>query len=182
MNKLKKWISGHQVASFFIITFSISWGLGFSWSAVIKQNQFLLLPLIFIATCGPGLAGIIISGVINTQPRQGTRKAFWIAFLAAWFVSTVVYLANSIFIEQTPLSPMVVGLFTIAVSPVAFVIASAYSRIPSVRSYLASLTRPQGVWPWVHGLAVYSSIGDSLIPPQQSAARRVRALCAFPGI
>lgn len=68
MNKLKKWISGHQVASFFIITFSISWGLGFSWSAVIKQNQFLLLLLIFIATCGPGLARIIISGVINTQP------------------------------------------------------------------------------------------------------------------
>ena len=157
MTKLTGWIKRHQIAAFFTLTFAISWGLGFSWGAVLKRDQALLLPLAFITACGPGLAGIIISAVINTQSRQGPRQAFWIVFLVAWFVSVLVCLANLTFIEQFPLSPALVGLFTIAVVPVAFVIASAYSRIPSVRSYLASLIRLRGVWGW-------SLLGLVLIP------------------
>jgi len=148
MNKVTDWIKRHQIAAFFIVTFAISWGLGFSWGAVLKRDQALLLPLAFVTACGPGLAGIIISTVINTQPRQGPRKTFWIAFLVAWFVSALVCLANLKFIEQFPLSLAVVGLFTIAVVPVAFVIASAYSRNPAVRSYLSSLIQLRGVWGW----------------------------------
>jgi uncharacterized protein len=148
MVKFIDWIKHHQVVAFYIITFAITWGLGFSWGAVIKRNQFLLLPLAFVATCGPGLAGILISAVTNTQPRQGSRRAFWIAFPAAWFVSVLVCLANLKFIQQVSLSPAVVVLFTVAAVPVAFVIASTNSRIPSVRNYLASLIRLRGVWGW----------------------------------
>ena len=148
MNKITDWIKRHQIAAFFIITFAITWGLGFSWGAVLQRDQGLLLPLAFASACGPGLSGIIISTVANTQPRQGSRKAFWITFLAAWVVSALVCLANLKFYEQFPLSPVVVVLFTISVVPVAFVIASAWSRIPSVRSYLASLIRLRGMWGW----------------------------------
>ncbi len=148
MNKVTDWIKSHQITAFFLITFAITWGLGFSWSAVLKRDQFLLLPLAFVTACGPGLAGIIISAVTNTQPRKGPRKAFWFAFLAAWFVSALVCLANLKFIEQFPLSPAAVSLFTVAAVPVAFVIASAYSRNPAVRSYLSSLIRLRGVWGW----------------------------------
>jgi uncharacterized protein len=148
MYRLIDWIKHHQVTAFFIATFAITWGLGFSWGAIIQRNQFLWLPLAFVATCGPGLAGIFISAVTNTQPRQGPRKAFWISFLAAWFVSVLVCLANLKFIQQSSLSPAAVGLFTIAAVPVAFVIASAYSRIPAVKNYLASLIQLRGVWGW----------------------------------
>ena len=148
MNKVTDWIKRHQIAAFFIITFAITWGLGFSYDAVLKHGQFLLFPLLFIATCGPALAGIIISAVLNTQPRQGTRKAFWIAFFVAWVVSVLVCIANLKFIEQIPISPKLVGLFTISIMPVPFVIASAFSRNPSLRSYLASLVHLRGVWGW----------------------------------
>ena len=159
MYKLIDWIKHHQIVAFFIITFAITWGLGFSWGAVIKQNQFLLLPLAFVATCGPGLAGILISAVTNSQPRQGPRKAFWISFLAAWFVSVLVCLANSKFIQQFSLSPTAVGLFTIAAVPVAFVIASAYSRIPAVKNYLTSLIQLRGVWGWsLLGLVLFPAL------------------------
>jgi len=159
MNKLADWIKRHQVTAFFIITFAISWGLGFSWGAVLKRDQFLMLPLAFVAACGPGLAGIIITAVTNTQPRQGPRKAFWIAFLVAGFVSALVCLANLKFIEHFPLSPAVVGLFTISVVPVAFVIASTYSRIPSVRNYLASLIQLRGVVGWsLLGLVLFPAL------------------------
>ena len=148
MNRLIDWIRRHQVATFFIITFAITWGLGFSYSAVLKRNQFLLFPLVFVATCGPGLAGIIITAITNTQPRQGPRKTFWIAFFVAWLVSALVSLANMIFIQHIPLSPTVVGLFIITIVPVAFVIASAYSRIPATRNYLSSLIQLRGVLGW----------------------------------
>jgi membrane protease YdiL (CAAX protease family) len=148
MNKLTDWIKHHQIVAFFIITFAITWGLGFSYGAVMNKGQFLLAPLMFVATCGPALAGIILSAVSNTQPRQGTRKAFWVAFFVAWGVSTFVLLANSVFITNTPLSPVLVVIGVVVVVPVAFVISMAYSRIPAVRSYLSSLIRLRGVWGW----------------------------------
>ena len=98
MSKLTDYFKQHQLAAFFILTFAITWGLGFSYSAFYK-GQFLLAPLAFLATCGPALAGIIISAVSNTQPRQGTRKAFWIAFFAAWVVSALVCIASLMFLD-----------------------------------------------------------------------------------
>jgi membrane protease YdiL (CAAX protease family) len=114
MNTFSGWIKHYQVTAFFIITFAITWGLGFSYGAILK----------------------------------GFCKAFWIAFLAAWFTSTLVCLANFTIIESIPLSPAAVVLFMVAVVPVAFVIASAYSRNPSVRSYLASFIQLRGMWGW----------------------------------
>jgi membrane protease YdiL (CAAX protease family) len=114
----------------------------------LNQDQGLLLPLAFLATCSPGLAGIIISAVINTQTKQGSRKAFWVALVIAWGISTLVCLANFTLMEGLSLSLTVVALFTISVLPVAFILASAYSRNPSVKSYLITLIQIRGVWGW----------------------------------
>ena len=86
MNKLTNWIRQHQVIAFFVITFAITWGLGFSYGAVMNKGLFLLAPLVFVATCGPALAGIIVSTVCNTQLKQGSERTYWIAFLVAWIV------------------------------------------------------------------------------------------------
>jgi uncharacterized protein len=147
MNHVADWIKRHQIVTFFFITFAITWGLGFSYLAVYK-GDILLAPLAFVATCGPALAGIIISAVCNTQPREGTKRTHWIAFLVAWVVSALVFLAHNIFINHAPLSLIMVGFTLITVIPVAFVISMAYSRIPTVKIYMASLLRLRGVWGW----------------------------------
>ena len=136
MNKLTQWIKGHQVIAFFIITFAITWGLGFSYS-VFYKGQILVAPLLFVATCGPALAGIIITAVSNTQPRQGTRKAFWIAFFIAWVVAALVCIAGLTVLNHVALSPVVIGFTFVSVVPVAFVIGATHSRIPAVRNYLS---------------------------------------------
>ncbi len=148
MNKITDWIKYHQTTAFFIITFAITWGLGFSYGAVMNKGIFILAPLVSIALCGPALAGIIISVVSNTQPRQGTRQAFWIAFIVAWVVSALVFIANNTFINRAPLSPVLIGFTFIMVLPVALVISAAYARIPALKSYLVSLVRVRGVWSW----------------------------------
>jgi len=159
MSGLIDWTRRHQVVAFFAITFAITWGLGFSWAAIIRRHQFLLLPLAFVATCGPGLAGILVAAAVNARPLRGPRKTFWTAFVVGWLVSVLVCLANSRFIQHRPLSAQTVGLFTVAALPVAFVIASAHSRIPEVRDYLRSLTRPRGVRGWVLlGLVLFPAL------------------------
>lgn len=177
MNKLTDWIKRHQVAAFFIITFAITWGLGFSYDAVIKQGQYLLAPLMIVAMCGPALAGIVISAVTNTQPKHGTRKAFWIAFFVAWVVSALVYLAHNTFVAHAPLSPVLIVSAFVVVVPVAFVISMSYSRIPAVRSHLSSLIRLRGVWGWallalvwVPALALLSDLISSLLGRQHTVA------------
>ena len=148
MKKLIDWIKQHQIAAFYLIAFTITWGLAFSYDAVINRGHDFLLPVVTFAVCGPVFAGIIISSIINTQPRQRPRKSFWIAFLAAWCSSVLVFLTKMRFIEGVPLTVPAIVVITIAVVPVAFVIASAFSRNPSVKSYLSSLVRLRGVWGW----------------------------------
>jgi len=148
MNKLTHWIKSHQVIAFFILTFAITWGLGFSYSAAQIKGIFWLYPVASLATCGPALAGIIITAVTSTQPREGTKRTYWIAFFVAWGVSALVFLAHNTFINHAPLSPVMVGFILVLVVPVAFVISMAYSRIPTVKGYVASLFRLRGVWGW----------------------------------
>jgi membrane protease YdiL (CAAX protease family) len=148
MNKLTNWIKSHQITAFFLITFAITWGLGFSYSAVLNKSMYLLFPLVVIATCGPALAGIIITAITNKRSRQGLHKAFWIAFFVAWVVSALVFIANITLINHTPLSPAIIGFSFITVVPVPFLISMAYSRNPAVRSYISSLIQLRGVWGW----------------------------------
>lgn len=157
MNHLADWIRRHQIIAFFVITFVITWGLGFSYDAVINKGADLLAPLVFIATCGPALAGIIVSAVCNDQPRQGKKRTTWLAYIIAWVISAFVCLANITFINHSPFSPVLVAFIFVVVVPVAFVISMAYSRIPAVKSYLASLVQLRGVWFWI-------LVGSALFP------------------
>jgi membrane protease YdiL (CAAX protease family) len=182
MNAPTNWIKHHQIIAFFVITFAIAWGLGFSYDAVMNKGTFLLAPLVFVATCGPALAGIIVSTVCNNQPREGTKRTYWIAFLVAWIVSTLVFLANNTYINHAPFSPVMVVFTIVSVVPVAFVISMAYSRIPAVKSYLSSLTRLRGVWGWSilalilsPALVLFSILVSSLLGRQPIAAHHFQA-------
>jgi membrane protease YdiL (CAAX protease family) len=148
MNKLTDWIKQHQVAAFFIITFAITWGLGSSYGAVMKRDEFLWIPLVFVSICGPALAGIIVTAISNPRPGRGIGKAQWTLFLAALLASVMVFLAHHSLIEKQPLSVPLVGLILVSVIPVAFVISAASSRIPAVSRYVSTLIRLRGVWGW----------------------------------
>jgi membrane protease YdiL (CAAX protease family) len=149
VSKLTDWIKHHQIITFFVITFAITWGLGFSYSAVLNKGMVFLFPLVAVATCGPGLAGIIVTAITNPQPKHGTKRASWIAFLIALVVSALICLASIVTSNIAPFSIPLLVLTLIAAIPVAFVISMAFSRIPAVKSYLSSLVRLRGMWGWI---------------------------------
>jgi membrane protease YdiL (CAAX protease family) len=149
MNKMTNWIKQHQLIAFFLVTFAISWGLGFSYYAMNTPGQELLFPLAAVATCGPALAGIIVTRICNTEPLLASRKSFWIAFPIALIVSTAAFLVNNVVINKAPLSPIMVVFLGIFAIPVAYVLSAAFSRVPSLRRYLASVYQVRGVWVWL---------------------------------
>jgi membrane protease YdiL (CAAX protease family) len=149
LKKLTDWVMNHQIIVFFILTFLITWGLGFSYGAVMKHGKIFLAPLVFVATCGPGLAGIIITAVSGRRPKMGHRSTPWVGFFTAWIMAAIVFLAHYAFVNRAPLSPTWLGLAIVSVVPVAFIISRAYSRSPAVRSYLAPLIRTKGVFPGI---------------------------------
>jgi len=149
MKKLTNWIKEHQIISFFVITFLITWGLGFSFWAVMKQGKFLLAPLVFVATCGPALAGIIIEVITGSHTSSGNRRTAWVLFFAVWILTAIVFLTHHAFINGASLSPMMIAVVSISVVPVAFIISMTYSRFPLVRRFQPSLPKVQGAVWWV---------------------------------
>ncbi|TFG49799.1 MAG: CPBP family intramembrane metalloprotease [Anaerolineales bacterium] len=144
MKRIKKWIQEHQLAAFFGITFLITWGLGFSYA-----GPEYLFPLASVATCGPALAGIIISRICNTEPVLESRKVFWIVFPIALVLVTLVFLTFNVVNHAVTLSVIMVLALTIISIPVAFILSAGYSRFPSLRKYLSSVYQVRGVWFWL---------------------------------
>lgn len=173
IGKLTDWIRQHQTTAFFIITFGITWGLGFTYDAVLNQGKDLLMPLAAVATCGPALAGIIVSRICNTEPKSGSAKARWIAFLIALILSTSVFIAHNAIVNHAPVSLALIIFIPIFSVPVAYILSAAYSRVPSVREYLASLIQVRRVWGWMllalivlAGLGVLSIVISNMLGRQ----------------
>jgi hypothetical protein len=152
MHQISAWIHKRPLVSFYVITFAITWGLGFSYIAVLKNELFLLLPLTFVATCGPALAGIIVTAVYGGQerPKLGRNRARWIVFFVAQVAGTAIFLTYNYIIEGVTITP-VFALFTffLLTPTLAFIISAAYSRGTAVRAMMASLVRLRGVAGWV---------------------------------
>jgi membrane protease YdiL (CAAX protease family) len=149
MNNLRDWVRYNQVAAFLIVTFLITFGLGFSFDLVMNQGVELLAPIISVALCGPGLAGIIVSRICSDEPKSGSLKTIWIAFLIALVISALAFLANNSIINHAPISPVMIVFVLVMAIPVAFIISQAFSRVPSVRHFLASLIEMRRVWGWL---------------------------------
>ena len=148
ITKTFKWIRCHQVAAFFIITFVITWGLGFSYKAVMS-GKYLLLPLMFLATCGPALAGIMVACISGSNRSSAKKRISWIAFCISWIVVTVVFIGNHVFINKGPVSTALVVLVAISALPVAFIVNLVYTRFPIVRGFQLKSPRSGANPAWI---------------------------------
>lgn len=164
MKRIVEWIRRNPIVAFFVITFAITWGLGFSYIAVLKHNLELFIFLASIATCGPALAGILVTTIGNREPGLGLKKIRRTVFLVALFICTVVYCAFNFYINNIPVSvELVIAISLLVAPPVAYVISGAFSRVPSVRASLITLVDPRGAIGWclialvfIPGLAILS--------------------------
>jgi membrane protease YdiL (CAAX protease family) len=180
MHRLTDWVKGHQVAAFFGIAFGITWGLGFAYLGFYRGVVYLM-PLGSVGLCGPALAGIIISRIVNTEAPQGSRTSQWMAFILAWTICTSVFLAHIAWLDGVPLSLGVVMLVGMSAAPTAFVVSMAYSRIPAVRRHVSSLVRPRGVVGWsLLALVLYPALILLTVPVTTLLGRQPIAAFRLP--
>ncbi len=85
MNALRGWIKRHQVAAFFIISFAITWPVFILVFFVFPGNQFVqVLTGGLFGAFSPALAAMLISAIVEPQPKRPSSKPRWIAFGVAW--------------------------------------------------------------------------------------------------
>ncbi len=167
---LVRWITKHQIVSFFLITFVITWGLGFSFWAVFREGRMLLAPLVFLATCGPALAGIIINIVTGSHHTVEHRLVSWGVFLGIWIFVVAIFIAHSIIINGAPVSLRMIGVIVISTLPVAFITSMTYTRSPICGRFQQQLTRIRDILGWIvlsllllPGLSLISIIISSIL-------------------
>ena len=179
MNQISAWIRKRPIVSFYVITFAITWGLGFSYIAWLKNELFLFLPLTFVATCGPALAGIIVTAVGGGQgrPKLSRNRARWLVFILAQIACTAILLANLYLFDATPFTPILaLFAFFLLTPPVAYIISAAYSRGTAVRAMMSSLVRLRGVAGWallafifIPGILLLSVVASDLLGRQPAS-------------
>jgi len=146
VKNLIEWIRKWPLAAFFIICYSISWGLWLPIIILSRSDISELLAIIGVLG-GPSLACVIVASKSPQRFGPDRPTPFWKPFLGAWVVCALVFSTYNIL--TTPgAHPVVHVIFAgFAIIP-AFVIASAFSGAAGVRRTLSSLTRPQGWWGW----------------------------------
>ena len=144
INALSNFIKRHQVLSFFILTYAISW---ITWAPLLFDIELIIAgPFVMIGIFGPALAGIIISAIIDPRSDQGSRKSYWTAFIVSWILATFFLILDPYLIFD--ISPLIVALGIVIGLVPAFIISAAFSSFPAIRNYLASLVHPRGSISW----------------------------------
>ena len=148
MNHLTGWIKRHQVATFFILSFTITWPAFILIYFVFPGN-----PLIKVLVGGPlgvfspALAAMLISSVIEPLPKQRSSKPRWIAFWLSWLISWPIMTLYYWRVENMELVSALIVWGIFALLP-AWILSGAFARTPGIRKHFSTLVRPRGSLLW----------------------------------
>ena len=151
MKKIKIWISDHQVASFFILAYLITWPGFFLALYIYPGNQIVEVFTIWVVF-GPALGAMIVSAVSNQKPKLEPDKKRWMIFLVVWFLASAVQMLYFRLLHRVELTlPFLIICCLLALFP-AWVYSSALARNPGIRNTFTSLINPRGSWYWYLGV------------------------------
>lgn len=144
MNKLTEWVNRHQVATFFFITFAITWPILILVFFVFPGNQLVQIlcggPF---AVFSPALAAMWISALSEPHPKQPSSKPRWIAFGVSWLISWLLLTLSYWYVEKMELVVAIIAWGVFALLP-AWVLSSAYARTPGIRKQFTTILKPRG--------------------------------------
>lgn len=179
VNKIANWINGHPLISYFILCFTISWGLLFSFGPIYVRGVVIVIPILMLALFGPALAGIILSAISHSEPKQATPRKRLLTFSLTWLVATPVFVFSpELSREGIDLSIGLVVISAVVALIPAFIVSSAFSRTPGVRSFIKPLVKPRGHIAWyitavliIPALLVLSIVIESILGKELTSPR-----------
>lgn len=149
MKKILDLVRKHQLISFFVLTYAITWGSWIPFGRLYFQENLVFAGAFMVwGVFGPALAGISITWVINPERNDKSRKKPLLVFCLGLVLSALVFILNTrMLVGLSWTTEIMIGLVVmglIAAIPPAFVILSTFSRNQNVRQYLNSLIKPRG--------------------------------------
>jgi membrane protease YdiL (CAAX protease family) len=148
MNNLTDWIKRHQVATFFILSFTITWPAFILVYFVFPEN-----PLIKVLVGGPlgvfspALAAMLLSAISDPQPKQPGNKSRWIAFGVSWLISWLIMTLFYWRVEKMELVAAIIVWGIFALLP-AWILSSAFAKTPGIRKLFSTILKPKGSLLW----------------------------------
>ena len=157
MKNTISWIKAHPIASFFALTLAFMFILLFPpvYLYLIDFTdapllQILLLYMPRLAVYSPVLVGMLITRWTHPSRSPASAKRRWFTFVIVWLVALVIFAIDLRRNSPKPILGWAMSFILsipIAILP-AFVFSSAYSRVTSLREYLATLVHPRGNLIW----------------------------------
>jgi membrane protease YdiL (CAAX protease family) len=147
MNTITNWIKRHQVLTFFLLSYAITWPAFYLVYYAYPGNmnvEALASPTVF----SPALVAMLITGICRPKPRHRRSMVGWAVFFLAWLIITLVGVLYFLKVYKSDLEAWIViinGLF--ALLP-AWIISSVYARNPGVREHFSTLLKPRGPARW----------------------------------
>lgn len=148
MNKLTDWIKNHQVSSFFILAYAITWSGLLLVYFIFPGNDvatILLFPFILFS---PALSAMLVVGIVEPHPKHARSKHRWIVFILTWLMASTVLVLYSWQIQKMDLGAAIIVVYGIWGLFPAWVLSSAYARTPGVRKQFLTLLKPRGPVLW----------------------------------
>jgi membrane protease YdiL (CAAX protease family) len=148
MKKITDWIRRHQVATFLILAYAITWPGLFLVYYIYPGNQIvegLSMPFTIFS---PALAAMLISGIAEPHPRYASSRPRWIAFFISWLFASMVLILYSWKIQNNDLGLGIIIINCIFALFPAWILSSVYARTPGIRKHFSTLLKPRGPALW----------------------------------
>lgn len=146
MNAVNGWIKRHQVITFVILAYLITWP-GFYLVFFMFPDNDLVRVTGFLAVFSPAFSAMLISAIVDPRPKQGSGRQRWIAFGVFWLTSWIIMTLYYWQVEKLKLIVAVILWAIFAMLP-AWVLSSAFARNPGIRKHFSTLVRPRGSLLW----------------------------------
>jgi membrane protease YdiL (CAAX protease family) len=147
MTKFTNLIRQHQVSSFFVLSYALTWP-GFFLVCFIFPGNLVVEVLSAQVVFSPAIAAMLISGITDPHPRHTSTRSRWVVFCASWLFASVVQILYMREINNTDLvAPVIIISCIFALFP-AWVLSSAYARTPGIRRQFSTLLKPRGPAVW----------------------------------
>jgi len=146
MKGITNWIKRHQVIAFIIFTFLITWP-GFYLVFFMFPENDLVQVTGFLAVFSPAFSAMLISAIVDPQPKQGSGRQRWIVFGVIWLISWIIMTLYYWWVEKLKLIVAVILWAILAMLP-AWVLSSAFARTPGIRKHFVTLLKPRGGILW----------------------------------
>jgi membrane protease YdiL (CAAX protease family) len=142
-------VSAHPLLAFTVLTYGVTWT---AWLGVVAVGGPVWELAGTMALFSPALGCLLVTRAIDPSRRVTPGRTRWLAFTAAWLISTAVLTAY-VAMTSGSVEPVAVLVFAIVGLLPATVVASAWSSSLVVRQALQTLIHLPGSPAW-YGVAL----------------------------